>query len=70
MTRALPILQAPLALEDLQIASPCHARWEDMRGDERFRELMENYNKSLEQSEMQLGQNRITGRTGVKPVGA
>jgi len=41
-----------------------------LAGDERFRELMENYNKSLEQSEMQLGQNRITGRTGVKPVGA
>lgn len=41
-----------------------------LAGDERFRDLMENYNKSLEQSEMQLGQNRITGRTGVKPVGA
>jgi hypothetical protein len=37
MTRALPILQAPLALEDLQIASPCHADWADMRGDDRVR---------------------------------
>lgn len=39
-------------------------------GDERFRELMENYGKSLQQSVVQLGQNVVTGRTGVKPVGA
>ena len=39
-------------------------------GDERFRELMENYGKSLQQSVVQLGQNVTTGRTGVKPVGA
>ena len=38
--------------------------------DERFRDLMENYSKSLKQSEMQLGQNVVTGRTGVKPVSA
>ena len=38
-------------------------------GDERFRELMENYGKSLQQSVVQLGQNVVTGRTGVKPVG-
>jgi hypothetical protein len=38
-------------------------------GDERFRELMENYGKSLQQSVVQLGQNVQTGRTGVKPVG-
>jgi len=38
--------------------------------DERFRELMDNYAKSLKQSEMQLGQNVVTGRTGVKPVGS
>jgi hypothetical protein len=37
MARALPILQAPFALEDLQIASPCHAEWSDMEGDERVR---------------------------------
>lgn len=41
-----------------------------LAADERFRELMENYAKSLKQSEMQLGQNVVTGRTGVKPVGA
>ena len=39
-------------------------------GDERFRELMENYGKSLQQSVVQLGQNVTTGRTGVKPVGS
>jgi hypothetical protein len=37
MPRTLPILQSPLALEDLQIASPCHAEWSDMQGDERVR---------------------------------
>jgi hypothetical protein len=41
-----------------------------LASDERFRELMENYNKSLQQSVTQLGQNVVTGRTGVKPVGA
>jgi len=41
-----------------------------LQGDERFRALMENYDKSLKQSEMQTGQNVVTGRTGVKPVGA
>jgi hypothetical protein len=41
MARALPILSTPLALEQLDIASPCSATWEDMRplvdGDDRVR---------------------------------
>ncbi len=35
----------------------------------RFKELVENYVKNLQQSITQLGQNVLTGRTGVKPVG-
>ena len=41
-----------------------------LQQDERFKELMENYAKSLQQSVTQLGQNVVTGRTGVKPVGS
>jgi hypothetical protein len=37
MARALPILSSPFALEELQIASPCPAEWNDMVGDERVR---------------------------------
>ena len=40
-----------------------------LQSDERFKALMENYAKSLQQSVVQLGQNVTTGRTGVKPVG-
>lgn len=36
--------------------------------DERFRELMMNYEKSLQQSVQQLGENKMAGLTGVKPV--
>ena len=41
-----------------------------LQQDERFRELVENYGKSLQQSVVQTGQNVVTGRTGVKPVGS
>lgn len=37
-------------------------------GDERFKELMDNYQKNLEQSIAQLGENVMAGRTGVKEV--
>jgi len=43
---------------------------EALQSNERFRALMENYQKNLQQSVVQLGQNVVTGRTGVKPVGA
>lgn len=62
---------AALKRQFLQVIVQNNPKYQQaLAGDERFRELLENYNKSLEQSEMQLGQNRITGRTGVKPVGA
>lgn len=55
----------------LQVIVQGNPKYQQALGqDERFRELMENYAKSLKQSEMQTGQNVITGRTGVKPVGA
>jgi hypothetical protein len=41
-----------------------------LQENERFRALMQNYSKNLTQSVVQLGQNVVTGRTGVKPVGA
>ena len=37
MARALPVLQSPFSLEELQIASPCPAEWSDMQGDDRVR---------------------------------
>jgi hypothetical protein len=37
MARALAVLQSPFALEELQIASPCPAEWNDMKGDDRVR---------------------------------
>jgi hypothetical protein len=36
--------------------------------DERFKELVNNFMKNLEQSVVQMGQNKETGRTGVAPV--
>ena len=38
------------------------------QGDERFREVVDNYMKNLQQSIVQTGENVTTGRTGVKPV--
>jgi hypothetical protein len=41
MVRSLRVLQTPFALEELQIASPCSAAWDDMQqlapGDDRVR---------------------------------
>lgn len=38
------------------------------QGDERFREVVDNFMKNLQQSIVQTGENVQTGRTGVKPV--
>lgn len=43
---------------------------ENIQGDERFKALMENYAKNLQQSQVQLGENKQIGRTGVRPVDA
>jgi hypothetical protein len=37
MARSLPVLQSPFSLDEVQVASPCHAEWNDMTGDERVR---------------------------------
>jgi hypothetical protein len=37
MARSLPVLQSPFSLDEVQVASPCHADWNDMTGDERVR---------------------------------
>jgi hypothetical protein len=41
---------------------------EAMETDEHFRDLVENWAKNKQQSVVQLGENKTTGRTGVKPV--
>jgi len=40
-----------------------------LQADERFQQLMLNYEKSLQQSISQLGENKLAGLTGVKEVG-
>lgn len=39
-----------------------------LQTDEQFRALVENWTKNKQQSVQQLGANKMTGRTGVKPV--
>lgn len=41
---------------------------EALQRDERFQELIQNYVKNLNQSVVQLGENIMAGKTGVKPV--
>jgi hypothetical protein len=62
---------APMKLQFAQQIVGANPKYQQgLQQDERFRELMENFTKNLNQSAVQMGQNVVTGRTGVKPVGS
>lgn len=42
---------------------------QQLQSDENFRQLLEQYVQNLQHSITQMGENVVTGRTGVKPIG-
>src|SRR3990167_2723519 len=62
---------AQMKLQFLQQIVASNPKYQQaLQQDERFAALLENYLKSLQQSVVQLGPNKQSGLTGVKPMGA